>query len=198
MIITRKSCVLVWVIALCLSACETSETSGNLFYPVDSLLNSQADLLTDTKAQLKKTATMGDDLSSASYVPGGVEQWKKELEIFYYINTINKPVNKTEYNVTDASAEGESLRVRTFSSKGSLPVREFRVYFKTNARNPVRIEAELREDNSMYEGTQRLVMTFDEHEDGSILKNYSITGGQETFLADSVKFNIRGDITITR
>lgn len=198
MMTARALCVLVSVLGLFLSSCDTAETKGELFYPVDSLLNSQAELLTKTKALLNKSASMGNDLSSASYVPGSVEEWKKELEIFYHINTINKPVNKTEYAVAEAPATGENLQVKTFTSKGTLPVREFRVYFKKSVRSPVRIEADLREDNSMYEGTQQLVMMFDDLDQRSILKAYSIKGGQETFLADSVNFSIRGDITITR
>lgn len=196
--INLRSLRFVLPVLVTLFSCSTADTGSAMFYPIDSLLNVQAERLAEQSATLKKTAAMGGDVSSASYVPAGTGEWKKELEIFYHINVVNKPVNKSAYAISETAAEENGLRVTTFAAKEELPVRELRVYFRDNKLIPVRIEAELYEDNSMYEGTQQLRMLFREVDGRTVLKEYSIDGGQEMFLADSVKFSITGEITTTR
>lgn len=183
---------------LTLCSCSSADTSAAMFYPIDSVLNLQAEFLAAQRATLKKTAAMGEDISSASYAPASFEEWKKELEIFYHINVVNKPVNRTAYSVSETMPAESDLRVKTLTAKEELPVRELRIYFRENMLAPERIEAELYEDNSMYEGTQQLKMLFEKINGRTVLKNYSIDGGQEMFLADSVQFRITGEIITTR
>lgn len=185
----------LWFVFL---SCAPAGNKEVLFYPVDSLLNVQTRFLSESGAVLNKTAAMGNEVSSAEYVPPGEDAWKKELEIFYHINTLNKPVNKSSYVVSDEVENSTSLKVKTFTAKEDLPVQLLRVYFKTDPDRPARIEARLREENSMYEGTQQLEMQFEEVDDKPVLKKYSVTGGQEMFLADSVQYRITGDIMIKR
>jgi hypothetical protein len=190
---------LVFSFWLMFLGCAPAGNKENLFYPVDSLLNVQTRFLSENDAVLNKSAAMGGEVSSAEYVPAGEDAWKKELEIFYHINTLNKPVNKSLYVVSDELENSSGLMVKTFTAKVDLPVQLLRVYFKTSADMPAKIEARLREENSMYEGTQQLEMRFEEIDNKSVLlKNYSVTGGQEMFLADSVQYRITGDITIKR
>jgi hypothetical protein len=190
---------LVFSFWLMFLGCAPAGNKETLFYPVDSLLNVQTRFLSENDAVLNKSAAMGGEVSSAEYVPAGEDAWKKELEIFYHINTLNKPVNKSLYVVSDELENSSGLMVKTFTAKEDLPVQLLRVYFKTSADMPAKIEARLREENSMYEGTQQLEMRFEEIDNKSVLlKNYSVTGGQEMFLADSVQYRITGDITIKR
>jgi hypothetical protein len=198
MIKANVSTTFIFSLCFVFLSCAPSGNKEVLFYPVDSLLNVQTRFLSQSGAVLNKTAAMGDDVSSAEYVPPGEEAWKKELEIFYHINTLNKPVNKSSYVVSDELESDSNLMVKTFTAKEDLPVQLLRLYFKTSPEIPARIVARLREENSMYEGTQQLEMQFEEVDNKPVLKSYSVTGGQEMFLADSVQYRITGDITIKR
>jgi hypothetical protein len=176
--------------------CDSDARQETLFYPVDSLLNEQVRELNRRHAILNKVVVMAGKSSSAEYVPADSTAWKKEFEIFYHINNVNKPVNKTSYEV-GISKEGSGLNVLTIVAKEELPIEFVKVYYEKHPREIVRLEARVQENNSMYEGTRDLKMQFHKLNGKTVTSDFQITGGQEMFLADSVQYSISGTISIS-
>jgi hypothetical protein len=185
------------LIAFAIASCGSDETSVALFYPIDSLLDSQVRELTSSRAMLSKVATMGPGESGAEYIPADTTGWQKELEVFYQISAINKPVNKSSYSIEVGRDASSGLQLRTFSSSEEVPVRLLKIYYRDTPFLPERIEAKVTETNSMFKGSRHLELTFARKNDNIILSGYSITGGQKMFLADSVQYNINGRVTIS-
>jgi hypothetical protein len=59
-----------------------------------------------------------------------------------------------------------------------------------------RIEALYQEENSLLKGSRFLVMEFEEINNNLVLTSFSIEGGQKMFLGDSVKFSVKGTVTL--
>jgi len=194
----RKSILpFCFLIAFISVSCGSDETAVALFYPVDSLLDNQVRELARLQATLSKTASMGQEESAAEYVPADTTGWQKELEVFYQINSINKPVNKSSYSVENGRDESSGIHMRTFSSSEEVPVRMLKVYYRDTPLLPERIEAKVTEVNSMFKGTRNLRLDFAQENNHIILTGYTIDGGQKMFLADSVQYNIKGSVTIS-
>jgi hypothetical protein len=188
-------CLLIAFVSV---SCGSDETTVALFYPVDSLLDNQVRQLTRSRATLSKIARMGQEESAAEYIPADTTGWQKELEVFYQINAINKPVNKSSYSIENRRDESTGLQLKTFYSSEEVPVRMLKVYFRDTPLLPDMIEASVTEVNSMFKGTRNLQLKFAQENDNIVLTGYTIDGGQKMFLADSVRYNIKGSVTISR
>jgi hypothetical protein len=193
---TTSRLLLISVLLPVLFSCESRPVQEVLFYPVDSLLDNQVRQLVASHATLKKSAMMGNDASVAEYEPVDTVAWKKELEIFYHISAINKPVNKSSYSVREEKMPG--LICKSFTSKDDVPVQFLKVYYQESPEVPAKLEARVHESNSMFEGTRDLRMTFDRVGNNITLSEYVIEGGQQMFMADSVQYKITGSISISR
>jgi hypothetical protein len=179
-------------------SCGSDETTVALFYPVDSLLDNQVRQLTRSRATLSKIARMGQEESAVEYIPADTTGWQRELEVFYQISAINKPVNKSSYSIENRRDDSSGLQLKTFYSSEEVPVRMLKVYFRDTPLLPDRIEASVTEVNSMFKGTRNLQLKFAQENDNIVLTGYTIDGGQKMFLADSVRYNIKGSVTISR
>jgi hypothetical protein len=194
---SREGIFYLFILSLFYS-CTSATTETALFFPVDSLLNAQVRELTAARAELKKTAVIGKEESTSTYVPPDENGWKKELEIFYHINTINKPVNQSLYSTSDQQEDNSELSVRTIRTTAEMPVEFLKVYYRHDPMSPERLVARVRENNTMYEGTRTLEMQFDVVGSKPILRKYLINGGQEMFVGDSVQYGIIGEISISK
>ncbi len=177
-----------------LFSCAENAKQQTLLYPIDSLLNQQALLLSEGNALLRKAAFLDGSESISEYKPGSVDDWKKELEVFYNLGTINKPVNSNSYDV-ERHTDGDAGHVIKFKAKEELLIEEMIISYRDKPLFPASIEARVKEENSMYQGTQQLKMEFEAVDGKSVMRHYSITGGQEMFLSDSVQYRIDAEIT---
>lgn len=199
--IIRTIAVFALLLAL-FTGCESGKKMESLFFPVDSLLDGQVKALTRRKASLTKNVSMKGQTSTISYAPEDTTGWQKELEIFFHLNAVNKPVNKGLYVVSDSLDVGSNLKARSVHAseeaigEKQVTIRYLKIYYDKTLTRPSRITAEVSEDNAMFEGTRKLEMRFDELDGENILSGYSIRGGQEMFLADSVQFDITGEIKL--
>lgn len=179
-----------------LVSCE-SEKPPATFYPIDSLLTEQINVLTRMKAGLAKEALLGGKADSIRYTPSDTSVWMEELAIFQKLEEINKPVNKNNYTVSDSQDPASNLKIKAFSSvNDDVPVAYLKIYYQGTMEKPRKIEALYDEDNLLYASARFLSMHFQQIGDRTLLTSYSVKGGQKMILGDSVAFYISGKILI--
>jgi hypothetical protein len=178
-------------------SCNRKAEDKATFYPIDSLVNHQIRYLAAAKATIRKTATVGDRKDEKTYTPADTTAWLKELGVFLELDAINKPINQHAYLVDDGLTDIRSnLSVKAFTAKESLPVKYLRIYYHQSTDNLRRLEAEFNEENSLYKNSRHLLLEFQEVHNKIVLTSYSIEGGQKMYLDDSVRYAVKGSITL--
>lgn len=171
------------------------ETSG--LFSINNLLDEQSGYLTKNASRLTKISSLGEHSDTIVVIPKNAEEWKKELEIFAVIDVINKPANKGFYKVEILADNKSNLSVKSIATKEALPIQFLRLFYQSTEDKVRRIEAKYNESNVLYKSTRLLTMEFQQVEGDLVLTSYEILGDQKMFLADSVKYIIRGDVTLS-
>jgi hypothetical protein len=110
---------------------------------------------------------------------------------------INNPINTGNYRIESGVKDSNSnLTIRSFLGKETRPVVYLKIFFLETPSKIKRIESLYREENSLLKGSRLLILEFEEINNKAILTSYSIEGSQKMFLGDSVKFSVKGTITI--
>lgn len=191
-----KNAVLILLLAVLLMSCER-ERRPAAFYPIDSLVTSQAHSLTEIQAGLFKEALLSGKTDTLTYTPNDTVAWLNELDIFRKLDIINKPVNKGSYQVDDGLHDPASnLMVKAFKSLKELPVVYLKIYYQGNISKPRKLEALYDEENLLFHSSRLVSMDFQQIQNRTILTSYSIKGGQKMVFGDSVAFFIGGKILI--
>jgi hypothetical protein len=178
-------------------SCSQQKEKQVIYYPIDSLLKAQVNYLTDAKAKLSKDVEINGLKESKSLAPADTTAWQHELDIFFALNTLNKPINLGSYTIVNAQPDSTSnLLIQSFSTTEELPVKYFNVYYLDSPSNIKKIEALYSEANSLLKESRLLTLEFKEVYNKNILNSYSIQGGQKMFLGDSVQFSVRGTISL--
>lgn len=197
MFLSRNSLLYLVVIFFSFIGCEQKRAETSLF-DVDSLINSQASMLAEMKAELHKDALIGTAEDDTTYSPSTKNAWKTELDLFRKLDDVNKTVSKGSYLVDDSLFDVSSnLTVRAISAATEdQAVRYIRIFYDDDVTRPRKIEALYNDENEMYASGKTLSMEFQEVDDKNILTAYAIQGGQKMILGDSVTYVIRGKIVI--
>jgi hypothetical protein len=191
---TIASCVIM--MAMANTACRKTQEKASLF-SIDSLVSSQANLLTDLKASLQKEAHLDTKSDTVIYAPADTSAWKKELEIFRQLETINKPVNLRNYQINNGLTDPASnLQVKEIYTTENLPVRYFRIFYHDTPDKLRKIEALYDDGNPLYKSGRILSMEFRPVDGKLLLTSYTIQGGQKMIMDDSVSFFIKGKISV--
>lgn len=186
--------ILVLLVTVLLS-CE-SEKPPAMFYPIDSLVADQIAHLAEINARLFKETLLSGKTDTITYTPSDTA-WRKELDIFSKLNEINKPVNKTSYEVSDGLLDpGSNLTVKAFTALKDLPIVYLKIYYQGTLSKPRKIEALYDEGNVLYKSTRELSMHFQQVDNETVLTSYSVRGGQKLVFGDSVNFIISGKVLI--
>lgn len=189
--------VFLLVLIASITSCETGKKNTNIYYPVDSLVNSQILLLTSSKAVLTKKAEIDGVEEIKTLTPKDSTAWGHELDIFSELHVINNSVTWGRYTIDQNGKDANSnLSVKSFTGKDTLPVVYLKIFYLTSPSKLRRVEALYREENSLLKGSRLLILEFQEIHNKTVLTSYSIEGSQKMFLGDSVKFSIKGTITI--
>jgi hypothetical protein len=77
-----------------------------------------------------------------------------------------------------------------------LQVRSLKIYYHNTPDQIKKIEAVFQQKSWLYKSSRHLTLEFREAQQQPVLTAYSIRGGQKMFLADTVTFAVRGNITI--
>lgn len=178
-------------------ACSQQARTRARYYAIDSLVQGQIRLLAARHATLTKTATLGAQQDTTTFVPADTLAWTKELDLFLELKTLNKPTNVGAYTVTDNIPDTRSnLRIKSIETKQALPVRYLKVFYHGTPERVRRIEAQFQEDNSLYHSGRFLTLEFDELQQQPMLLAYSITGGQKIFLGDTVAYTVSAKVSV--
>jgi hypothetical protein len=187
---------LVMVVVLLSGACSNPAANTEKIYAFDSLLQSQAYYLAQSRATLKKEVLMDGETQQSNLQPIDSLRWSNELEIFGQLSAMNKPVNADSYQVTQERDPQSNLHVKVFRASENLALKEVKLYYLNDLKSIRKIEGRLDEKNSLYKSARVLTMNFDEVNNKTMLTSYSISGGQHMILGDTVQFDIRAFITI--
>ena len=179
-----------------LASCSKNKKTKAL-YPIDSLLNAQARYLSERKAIVNKVVVLDGKEEKISLTPKDSTAWKSELEIFTTLDVINKPVNRSFYEVEEFSDSKSNLMVKSFTTKEEdLAVKYFRIYYQHEPARLRKLEAGFNEVTSLYKTSRELTMNFQQFGNAVVLTNYSIVGGQKMMLDDSVQYRISGSLRV--
>ena len=180
-----------------LSSCDTKEIGESLYYPMDSLVNAQVEYLAQSKALLSKKAEIDGVEETSSFTPKDSTAWANELDIFAELNVINSRGNAKSYVIENGVKDiNSNLSIRSYTGKGTLPVVYLKVFYLETPSRIRRIESLYQEENSLLKGSRLLILEFEEINKKIVLTSYSIEGSQKMFLGESVKFSIKGTITL--
>jgi len=187
--------LIVLIIIGSLVSCSDGKKTKAL-YPVDSLLQAQANYLYAKKAHLKKIVLLGGKEEEISLTPKDIIAWRNELEIFTALDVINKPINRSYYSIEDLSDSRSNLKVKAFTTTEDLPVRYIKIYYYQSPDKLRRLEAQFKESNSLYTSSRDLTMDFQQFGDTIVLTSYNIVGGQKMLLDDTVQYHITGSLAL--
>jgi hypothetical protein len=179
------------------SSCVRSNTQTEKLYPIDSLIRAQVYYLSNAKAELIKQAYINDIDDDSTYSPADTTAWFHELDIFSELNSINKPINRDNYEVKDGLRDSQSnLTILLISTTKKVPIQFVKIYYHNSLNNIKKIEASNQEQNALLTSNRQLRMEFQDVYNQAILSAYTIEGGHKMFLGDSVRFAIKGKIII--
>jgi len=180
-----------------LASCGTNQKQTELkLFDFDRLLNNQARQLVKVKAVLQKDVQMQNKVEHITVPSLDSQRWMNELEIFQQLSQINKPVNRNSYSITDHDDIQSNLQVRAFHSNEQIPFQDIKIYYLETLSDIRKIEGTVNQQNPIYKSTRALTLNFNEVHNKHMLTSYSIKGGQQIIMGDTVQFNIQGFITI--
>jgi hypothetical protein len=187
--------LIVLILIGSLVSCSDGKKTKAL-YPVDSLLQAQANYLSARKAHLNKIVLLDGKEEEISLAPKDIIAWRNELEIFTALDVINKPINRSYYSIEDLSDSRSNLKVKAFTTTEDLPVRYIKIYYYQSPNKLRRLEAQFKESNSLYTSLRDLTMDFQQFGDTIVLTSYNIVGGQKMLLDDTVQYHITGSLAL--
>jgi len=187
--------LIVLILIGSLVSCSEGKKTKAL-YPIDSLLQAQANYLSARKAHLKKIVLLGGKEEEISLSPKDIIAWRNELEIFTALDVINKPINRSYYSIEDLSDSRSNLKVKASTTTEDLPVRYIKIYYYQSPNKLRRLEAQFKESNSLYTSLRDLTMDFQQFGDTIVLTSYNIVGGQKMLLDDTVQYHITGSLAL--
>ncbi len=189
-----KIASLLFCIVLVAVGCQKQEVKSKRYFDLDSLVNAQVDYLSQSKASLKKEATISDK-SSSSVNSLDSTTWSHELDVFRQLDLINRPIYSDVYSMTDGEKDLKSnLLIRSYEASANSPVPYLRLYYQTIPSRLKKLEALYQETNSLYNSQRKLEMYFDDTTGKSYLAGFFIEGDQKMILSDSVHYTIRAEI----
>jgi hypothetical protein len=191
--------VLVLALLTYFTACRPVENTGEKYYNLDSLFQSQTKLLIASKAKLTKTATLGEKKEMKKFSPDSLG-WIDEFGTLSELALINKPTYRGLYLINDAQDLKSNLRVLSYSLKKErekeekIPVRNVKIYYLGSLDRIKRIEGLYNEENELYHGSHHFSIELQDVYNKNMITSYSITGEQKMILADSVAFSVHGQV----
>lgn len=163
---------------------------------MDSLLHAQAIHLSLRQASLSKEIVLQGKQETVKHTPKDSTAWLKELEAFAVMATINKPVNRDHYSITESVDSRSNLRIRSFSTDDVLAVPFVRVYYYRTPANIRRIESAYVTHNDLYKTYRTLTLEFEDVRGTPVIASYSITGDQKMIMDDTVRYDIKGRVNL--
>jgi len=179
------------------TGCSSEQSDTALYYPVDSLLNAQIATLLKANASVRKVGLLNDEETKMKLTPRDSGSWAKELNVFFNLHAMNKPVNRGAYTVKEHESDSKSnLLIKSFTSTREIPVEFLKIYYDGSLDKIRKIESRFTESNLLYRSTRLLYMEFEQIDEKPVLTYYAVTGGQKIFLGDSLQYRINAAVSI--
>lgn len=164
-------------------------------FAFDSLLQSQILWLSSRDAAVSKTVELNGTAQTITIAPVDTGDWRRELELFARLEHLNNRETFDQYRVTTYPDPGSNLTIRHYHAD-ALPLMDVKLYYLANPGELRKVEASIRQRNSLYQSAENLSLIFTNVHNKSTLTSYSVTGGQHMVFGDSVQFSNTGSITI--
>jgi hypothetical protein len=154
------------------------------YYDVHRFLDGQVGLLNARHMGATKQTSLHDNAYEQATVPE--VKWADELQIFYQAD-INKAALRGAYVLDSLVVPGQGLR-RTYTLRPGFPhASVLRLAVSGPLIGfPERIEAQIRQDNTLFYAAKSLDMHFE----GGQLRAYQVRGVQKLVLFDSLRFSM--------
>jgi hypothetical protein len=182
--------ILSLAILLLLSACQAPAEKSDepaVYYDVKGFIESQIQLLNQTKPAVEKTMVVGNDQEKRTT---NEVNWQKELELF-----VQADINKPAYRQSYAIARPDSLTYEyTIQTQEDLPVRYLKVVLDKPDGQPTLIEAKVMAQNKLYESEKNLMMRCARKSGNWRVASYQIKGFQELVISDRKPFDVSVEI----
>lgn len=183
------------LVTIGLFSCQGPPKTRNELLAIDSLLDAQIKMLTIQKTQLTKEAIINGQTEKSVEVFNDSTKWAYELDVFRQLNLVNRPIYLSKYEVTEEIKDTNSnLSIRSIDTKETLPIRWLKVFYQDIPSKIKKIEGYYTESNSVFSGSRKLSLEFQDIQGRLSLVKYQIDGGQEMMLGDSVAYVIKGEI----
>lgn len=180
-----------------LGACNQFKEENIYYLNIDSLIQHQIEYLVKERASVSKMAVMNGVKQDSVFIPKDSAAWARELDIFKEIGSINKPINRGSYKVTDGLPdETSNLMVHQLTATSELPIVFVKTFYQDVPAKLRKIEALYYQENSLLKSKRLLTMEFTDLYNKNILTSYSVEGRQKMFVGDSVHFTIKGSIQV--
>ena len=179
------------------SACVKKAKSETYYFNVDSLILEQIKFFSKVPVSLTRESQLGYKVVTKIIPALDSVGWATELEEFSQLTAINKPTYKGSFAIESGLEDTKSnLKVRAFINTKGLPIEYFKIYYQDRPFKLRKIQAFIRESNSLYKSSRTLAMEFQDLYNKTVLTSYSIKGGQKMIAGDSIEFEVRGKIRI--
>jgi hypothetical protein len=179
-----------------LVACtQSSPKYDKPYFDFDSLVSRQVVELSKGDRILMKRVTI-DDQSDSTSLNADSLTLANELDVFRQLDVINKPLFRDAYEITDREKDTRSnLWIRTYRAKHAQPaVPYLKFYYSTSPLAPRSVEAEYRENNSLFFTRRKLMLEFDDTPGEPLMVRYQLKGTQKMILSDSVNYSVEVEI----
>lgn len=178
------------IISVFLISCDNPKKDSaqiKKYFDLKGFMESQIEELDEKKPVVDKTMKMGKERNSRS---SNEINWKKELELFLQAD-INKPAYIQSYNV---SRPDSSTYEYVLKQGQDLQVRRLKIKLDKANGIPVRIEAQLKSENKLYESEKNINLSCQVKGESCKIMTYHISGFQKLATMEKKPFAIEGVI----
>jgi hypothetical protein len=178
------------LVSLLLGACSSSTDdtvqTPTSYYDLKGFITQQITELKKRKPLVAKQMRVGETSESAQTTD---IDWGKELDLFAQAD-LNKKAYLSSY---DTSNPDPNTVIYALKSGEKLPVKFLKITLDATHQKPARIEAQLSEDNQLYDSAKTLTLTATMRPEGVwMVKTYEISGFQHLALTDKKAFRVVG------
>lgn len=179
-------------LALSVIACSEAPKSSEkpVYYDVAGYVTGQVKILSSEKPPVTKRLQMGQKTEQQT---SRAINWSRELELFMQAD-INKPALRGSYAI--ARPDSLTYRYTLKPTEKNLTVRSLTVKLDSSTRQPLRIEAVLVSENSLYKAEKQILLESGPGK-GSVwgVTHYRLSGFQHLSISDKNTFDVEGTIS---
>jgi len=179
-----KQSLFVFTFGLLLACQPMSDFEVEQYFPLDSLLLKQSQLLANMQVEIHKSVTMDEQFEEITFRPD-TTRFAKEFQMIKDFS-----LNKNSYiGAFDIEKEGASV-VYTKKKDQPVPINKFTVKYDEKI---ALVSGQYFEDKEIFQHQRNFRFLFDE---SGVLSEYRIWGFQKMILQDTIQYDIVGKVVL--